>query len=88
MRIERTNIFLTISELHPSDYHLIVIMATAIHKLLSEYELDSITDNQKKEKLQSDLERIIKELSQEKGTKTAESYSETIIRKVIEKITS
>jgi len=87
MKIYRKETSLDISELNLNDYYLILGMIDAIHKLLSDNELSSFIDNQEKEKLQEDVERILFELSKERGIKIAESQAETIIRKVIEKAT-
>lgn len=87
MIIQRKEIYLEISELNPNDYYLILAMIDAIHKLVSNFEFNSFIDNQEKERLLKDIERILTELSTEKGTKTAESLAETIIRKIIEKST-
>ena len=86
MKIERKDVYLTISELYPNDYFLIVAMIDAIHKLVSDNKMNSLIDNHEKEKLQKEIERILSELSKEIGSKTAESQAETIIRKVIEKV--
>lgn len=85
MRIQRKEEYLVLSEVHPDDYYLFVAIISSMHKLLSEIELDSFTDNQDKELLKKDIERILADLSVEKGSKTAESQKETIIRKVIER---
>ena len=61
-------------------------MIDTINKLVSDNELSTLIDNQEKEKLQKDIERILSELSTEKGSKTAESQAETILRKIIEKV--
>jgi hypothetical protein len=87
MKIYRKETSLDISELNLNDYYLILGMIDAIHKLVSDNELSSFIDNQEKEKLQEDVERILFELSKERGIKIAESQAETIIRKVIEKAT-
>lgn len=87
MKIYRKETSLDISELNLNDYYLILAMIDAIHKLVSDNELSSFIDNQEKEKLQEDVERILFELSKERGIKIAESQAETIIRKVIEKAT-
>ena len=87
MKIYRKESSLDISELNLNDYYLILAMIDAIHKLVSDNELSSFIDNQEKEKLQEDVERILFELSKERGIKIAESQAETIIRKVIEKAT-
>lgn len=87
MIIHRKETSLEISELNPNDYYLILAMIDAIQKLASNIELNSFMENQEKERLLEDLERILSELSIEKGTKTAELQSETIIRKIIERAT-
>ncbi len=86
MKIERKNDFMEISDVHPNDYFYILSGLTSIYNILKGIELDSFADNQDKERLQIELERILNELSLEKGSKNAESYPETIIRKVIEKM--
>ena len=87
MIIHRKETSLEIYELNPNDYYLILAMIDAIYKLASNIELSSFMDSQEKERLLEDIERILSELSTEKGTKTAESQAETIIRKIIEKST-
>ena len=86
MKIYRKETSLDISELNLNDYYLILGMIDAIHKLVSDNELSTLVDNQEKEKLQKDIERILSEFSTEKGSKTAESQAETLIRKIIEKV--
>lgn len=88
MKIERDNVYLAISELHPNDYYLLIAIISSMHKLLSDNELNSLTDNQEKEILKKDIERILSDLSKEMGSKNAESQAETILRKVIEKATN
>ena len=86
MKLQRNDVYLEISELDSKDYYLIVTVVNAIHQLVSESELDSLADNQEKEQLKKHLESILAQLSIELGSKTAESYEETIIRKVLAKI--
>ncbi len=86
MIIRRKDTYLEISKLTSKDYYLIIAMIDTIHKLVSDNELSTLVDNQEKEKLQKDIERILSEFSTEKGSKTAESQAETIIRKIIEKV--
>ncbi len=86
MKLQRNDVYLEISELDSKDYYLIVAVVNAIHQLVSESELDSLADNQEKEQLKKHLESILAQLSIEMGSKRAESYEETIIRKVLAKI--
>lgn len=86
MIIRRQDTYLEISKLTPNDYYLIIAMISTIHKLVSDNELSTFIDNQEKEKLQKDIERILLEFSTEKGSKTADSQAETLIRKIIEKV--
>lgn len=86
MKVKRKDDFIDIVDIHPNDYFLLDYIVSTIYNLLKDNELDTISDNQEKERMQKHLEELLVELSKEMGTKTAESWDETPIRKVLEKI--
>ena len=86
MKVYRKDIYIDITDIHPDDYFLLDYIVSTIYNLLKDNELDTITDNQEKERLQTHLEELLVELSKEMGSKTAESWDETLIKKVLEKI--
>lgn len=85
MKVLRKDILIDITDIHPDDYFMLVYVVSIINNLLKKYELDTITDNLAKKKFQKHWEELLEVLSQEMGSKTAESLDEGLIRKVLEK---
>lgn len=75
-----------ILEVHPKELFNLSYSVNATIELLSRVELECSGDEQNKKMLLKDLIEIQEHINHQLGSKTAESLSEGLIRKVFEQI--
>ena len=80
---EQDDVLYKIEEIHPNELNLIRTVLGVVVELSSSVQLDSVYEQEKKEKLRK-LEEILNELSLLKGSQMAESMDQTIFNKVVE----
>ncbi|MCI6418978.1 MAG: hypothetical protein MR794_01580 [Bacteroidales bacterium] len=85
MKILNNGMNFHIENIHFSELNLVVVSLKAIRQLLDTTKLDSLTDNQEKASRIKEIDDILQTLTSVIGSQSAESWDETIIRKVIEK---
>lgn len=83
--IQHENSLFSITEIHPNDLNLIQTALKSLIQLSENIKLDALADEQTKLDRIEKIKSIVTVLSSIPNSKTAESWDETILKKIVEK---
>lgn len=74
-----------LSLIDQNELELLRCSLNAVHELLISTPLDNLTDNQEKDNRIKRVEALLEEITALNGSRTAESWDSSIMKKILEK---